>query len=238
MGQVTINIGTRMDESAYDWVNQWYELKGRGLEEEISGFIHLKFVAKVGEPPAKASKGGLLGSGGLLGLVPDIPLPSLSSSSSSTPSSKSSKGAAAAKQSAAKDCDVFGVEVEDVMKEQRKHYPNEKVPIFYRKLIEHLRERAPQEEGIFRIGGSVGRIQEFIEAANSGEEIDYRTVDIHDASGLLKKYLRDMPSPLLTFELHDRLVINGTPLKQYVDARWLSDLLQGRCRTLRTTQTI
>lgn len=216
MGQVTVNIGKRMEESAYDWVNQWYELKGRGLEEEISGFIHLKFVAKVGEPPAKPAKGGLLGSGGLLGLVPDIPLPSLSSSSSSTPTSKSSKAVAASKQSSAskasgasKDVDVFGVEVEEVMKEQRKHYPNETVPVFYRKLMEHLRERAPQEEGIFRIGGSVGRIQEFIDAANSGEEIDYRTVDIHDASGLLKKYLRDMPSPLLTFELHDKLVING-----------------------------
>lgn len=58
-------------------------------------------------------------------------------------------------------------------------------------------------EGIFRKNGNIRRLKESIEAIDR----DAATVDLSadnpvQLAALLKKFLRDLPEPLLTFKLH------------------------------------
>jgi hypothetical protein len=62
-------------------------------------------------------------------------------------------------------------------------------------------------EGIFRKNGNIRRLKELTEAIDR----DPASVDLTQdfpvqLAALLKKYLRDLPDPLLTFKLHRLLI--------------------------------
>lgn len=63
------------------------------------------------------------------------------------------------------------------------------------------------EEGLFRISGSVPKIKLFTSAFNSGRLDALRSVDncrdVHAIAGTLKSYFRCLPQPLLTVELYN-----------------------------------
>jgi len=59
------------------------------------------------------------------------------------------------------------------------------------------------EEGIFRISGSLGDIKELKTKFNLGEIFTIPNkpeYGVHEVAALLKSYLRDLPEPLLTFK--------------------------------------
>ena len=60
-----------------------------------------------------------------------------------------------------------------------------------------------EEEGIFRISGSVSKVKLIRSAFNAGhlDTLDL-TRDVHSIASTLKSYLRELPEPLLTFDLH------------------------------------
>lgn len=63
----------------------------------------------------------------------------------------------------------------------------------------------PDLEGIFRISPSKAQQEVIKEKIDQGKAIDFSSfVDPHLAPGLLKMYLRDLPKPLMTFELYGR----------------------------------
>ncbi|KAI2799563.1 hypothetical protein RDWZM_007581 [Blomia tropicalis] len=93
-------------------------------------------------------------------------------------------------------------------------------PVFEVSLEEHLRTSGRQisvvietciklllpfmeEEGIFRISGSVSKVKLIRSAFNAGhlDTLDL-TRDVHSIASTLKSYLRELPEPLLTFDLH------------------------------------
>lgn len=61
-------------------------------------------------------------------------------------------------------------------------------------------------EGLFRRSGIQNVIDDIIKRVNAGETIDFKDVDTHAIAGLLKKFLRELQEPLLTFELYDEIV--------------------------------
>jgi hypothetical protein len=55
-----------------------------------------------------------------------------------------------------------------------------------------------QEEGIFRKSGGSKDMDYYIQRIDAGESVDYSDcVDIHNVTGILKKWLGLLPTPLL-----------------------------------------
>nr|XP_009858035.1 rho GTPase-activating protein 17 isoform X1 [Ciona intestinalis] len=72
-----------------------------------------------------------------------------------------------------------------------------------------LLEFGLKEEGLFRIGGGAAKLKKFRALADGGvlDFNDYDAQDdIHAVAGALKQYLRELPNPLLTHELHDEWI--------------------------------
>ncbi len=62
-------------------------------------------------------------------------------------------------------------------------------------------------EGIFRKNGNIRRLKELTEAIDRDpSSVDLSTDNPVQLAALLKKFLRDLPDPLMTFKLHRLLV--------------------------------
>jgi hypothetical protein len=58
-------------------------------------------------------------------------------------------------------------------------------------------------EGIFRKNGNIRRLKELTEAIDrDASTVDLSTDNPVQLAALLKKFLRDLPDPLMTFKLH------------------------------------
>lgn len=74
------------------------------------------------------------------------------------------------------------------------------------------------EEGLFRISGSSSKIKKLKNAFDAGiVNIEEYYRDAHTIAGVLKCYLRELPEPLLTFELYEEW-INASKLVLYCNA--------------------
>jgi RalA-binding protein 1 len=85
------------------------------------------------------------------------------------------------------------------------------LPAIVFRCIEYLEaKRAEQEEGIYRLSGSSTVIKGLKERFNHEGDVNLLQLDErwdpHAIAGLLKTYLRELPTPLLTRELHMRFL--------------------------------
>ncbi|XP_055321076.1 rho GTPase-activating protein 68F [Sitodiplosis mosellana] len=81
------------------------------------------------------------------------------------------------------------------------------IPPIVRKCVDSLSITGVIDtEGLFRRSGIQNVIDDIIKRVNAGETIDFKDVDTHAIAGLLKKFLRELQEPLLTFELYDEIV--------------------------------
>jgi hypothetical protein len=126
--------------------------------------------------------------------APDSALPALSlsskGSSSASPSPSSPHGTG-----------YYGVPIEKVTP------PNAEVPYIVEHAIKVLEEKSMQVEGIFRLSGSSAQIDKLKSEFNSGTLIDLKTVsDPHTVSGVLKLWFRELPEPLMTYDLYESFI--------------------------------
>ena len=64
-----------------------------------------------------------------------------------------------------------------------------------------------QLEGIFRISALKDSLTQYKNDINNGKKVDFAEVeDSHLIPGLLKMWLREMPEPLLTFDLYSQFI--------------------------------
>uniref|UniRef100_A0A8C0YE38 Rho GTPase activating protein 1 n=1 Tax=Cyprinus carpio carpio TaxID=630221 RepID=A0A8C0YE38_CYPCA len=62
-------------------------------------------------------------------------------------------------------------------------------------------------EGIFRRSANVSLVKEIKQKYNSGEEVNFSQLDdVHLAAVILKMFLRELPEPLLTYQLYNDIV--------------------------------
>ena len=85
--------------------------------------------------------------------------------------------------------------------------PNVELPAVVYRCIEYLdAQNAAMEEGIFRLSGSNVVIKQLRERFNTEGDVnlvtDEQYYDIHAVASLLKLYLRELPTTILTRELH------------------------------------
>uniref|UniRef100_A0A3Q3VSC8 Rho-GAP domain-containing protein n=1 Tax=Mola mola TaxID=94237 RepID=A0A3Q3VSC8_MOLML len=104
------------------------------------------------------------------------------------------------------DNGVFGVPLISLLENDRKRFPGVKVPVVLQKLLCIL-ETDLQTEGILRVPGSAARLK-FLrrELDRCCGGFDWSAVRQVDAAGLLKLFIRELPTPLLT---HTHLCISS-----------------------------
>lgn len=83
--------------------------------------------------------------------------------------------------------------------------PFARIPSIVYRCLQYLDERhVEREEGIYRLSGSSSLIKALRERFNQEIDIDLlsgTTYDVHAVAGMLKLYLRELPSPILTRDL-------------------------------------
>eukprot|EP00005_Dracoamoeba_jomungandri_P007324 CAMPEP_0174263336 /NCGR_PEP_ID=MMETSP0439-20130205/18224_1 /TAXON_ID=0 /ORGANISM="Stereomyxa ramosa, Strain Chinc5" /LENGTH=344 /DNA_ID=CAMNT_0015348637 /DNA_START=499 /DNA_END=1533 /DNA_ORIENTATION=+ len=83
-----------------------------------------------------------------------------------------------------------------------KGYPEWQVPPFIEQICLHIEEVLVDHEGIFRVSGSLQEIQKIQKTLSDGGNVDFWQIEDSMAiCDLLKTFLRDLPEPLLTYEL-------------------------------------
>lgn len=101
---------------------------------------------------------------------------------------------------------MFGVDLTTLVKAT-----NSIRPIIVEKCIEEIEKRkgAIESEGIYRVSGFSDAIEELKLAFDRGDNVDFNEFkynDIHIICSLLKLYLRQLPIPLITFDVYNKLI--------------------------------
>ncbi|KFP91032.1 Rho GTPase-activating protein 28, partial [Apaloderma vittatum] len=98
---------------------------------------------------------------------------------------------------------LFGVPLTVLLENDQKKVPGIKVPLIFQKLLLKLEETGLETEGILRVPGSASRVKNLhqeLEAKFYEDTFDWDQVRNNDAAGLLKMFIRELPSPLFTIE--------------------------------------
>ncbi|CAO1632224.1 unnamed protein product [Parajaminaea phylloscopi] len=131
------------------------------------------------------------------------------------------------KKAAAEDAKVFAVPLRKSLKyasvaismadEEGKQYVWGYVPVIVAKVGLYLKENAVDTEGVFRIAGSQKRMRELQETFDSppryGKDVDWSKYSVHDAASVLRRYLNQMPEPIIPLHLYNefRNIITKQP---------------------------
>ncbi|KAJ6621368.1 hypothetical protein B0H10DRAFT_2163174 [Mycena sp. CBHHK59/15] len=100
-----------------------------------------------------------------------------------------------------------------------------RVPSFIDDVISAMRQMDMSVEGIFRKNGNIRRLKQLTEAIDRDpSSVDLTQDNPVQLAALLKKFLRDLPDPLMTFKLH-RLFIASQSLPQEADRRRMLHLI-------------
>lgn len=106
------------------------------------------------------------------------------------------------KRKIAESC-LFGVPLASLVENDQKIKPNTQIPLFLQTLLSFLEKNGLDSEGILRIPGSQARIkilQQKLEKSFYGGSFCWDEVSPNDAAALVKKFIRELPAPLLTAE--------------------------------------
>nr|XP_055048049.1 unconventional myosin-IXAb isoform X2 [Misgurnus anguillicaudatus] len=95
----------------------------------------------------------------------------------------------------------FGVELTRLTGDERP------VPLVVEKLINYIEMHGLYTEGIYRKSGSTNKIKELKQGLDTDvNSVNLDDYNIHVIGSVLKQWLRDLPNPLMTFELYEEFL--------------------------------
>lgn len=100
---------------------------------------------------------------------------------------------------------LFGASVEDAMK----HPMNEglEIPYIMESAIEAIHSDGLDTVGLFRLPGNAKRTEELKNMFDKGIKVDLKEEsEIHVTCSLLKCYIRELPNPLIPYEMYDIVI--------------------------------
>ncbi|RMD39697.1 hypothetical protein DV735_g5432, partial [Chaetothyriales sp. CBS 134920] len=118
----------------------------------------------------------------------------------------------------AKKKGIFGVPLEALVDREGAESTNGvgpgalRVPAILDDAISAMKQMDMSVEGVFRKNGNIKRLKEAADLIDANQPPDLTRENPVQVAALLKKFLRDMPDPLLTFKLH-RLWIEAQKLE-------------------------
>ncbi|XP_056383642.1 rho GTPase-activating protein 1 [Hyla sarda] len=99
----------------------------------------------------------------------------------------------------------FGISLQQ-LKDKRSD-SHQKIPQVVQETVTYLRQNALSTEGIFRRSASTQVVREVQQKYNIGTPVDFQQYDdVHLTAVILKTFLRELPEPLLTFNLYNYVV--------------------------------
>lgn len=99
----------------------------------------------------------------------------------------------------------FGISLQQ-LKDKRSDNA-QKIPQVVQETVAYLRQNALSTEGIFRRSASTQVVREVQQKYNIGTPVNFQQYDdVHLTAVILKTFLRELPEPLLTFNLYNYVV--------------------------------
>uniref|UniRef100_A0A4W6FQP4 GEM interacting protein n=1 Tax=Lates calcarifer TaxID=8187 RepID=A0A4W6FQP4_LATCA len=103
---------------------------------------------------------------------------------------------------------VFGVDLSLLLRDR----PDE-VPFVVLHCTSEIESRALS--GVYRVSGSKPRIQKLCQAFEmQKEQVDLSDLSPHDITSILKHFFKELPEPLLTFDLYNDFIAVGKTIQQ------------------------
>eukprot|EP01105_Mastigella_eilhardi_P018503 TRINITY_DN4289_c0_g1_i2.p1 TRINITY_DN4289_c0_g1~~TRINITY_DN4289_c0_g1_i2.p1 ORF type:complete len:729 (-),score=169.87 TRINITY_DN4289_c0_g1_i2:88-2226(-) len=99
-----------------------------------------------------------------------------------------------------KSFEYFGKHaLDDILAHDRALQPGVQIPILVKRILHHLISNGLKEEGIFRLAADMEQIENVKKQIDEGKLLDLNlsSIDVHVLSGILKQFLRELPSSLL-----------------------------------------
>ncbi|KAJ2652019.1 hypothetical protein IW137_000435 [Coemansia sp. RSA 1287] len=117
----------------------------------------------------------------------------------------------------------FGVDLAELMPDAKA------VPPVVEKCLTEIELRGLEEVGIYRVSGAAADVSRLRNMFNADPDaVDLGNGDFHDinvVSGVMKQFLRELPEPLMTFNLYDGF-INAASIDDYDERLWaIKDLV-------------
>ncbi|XP_055008384.1 GEM-interacting protein isoform X2 [Boleophthalmus pectinirostris] len=104
---------------------------------------------------------------------------------------------------------VFGIDLSLLPRDK----PDE-VPFVVLRCISEIESRALSVQGVYRVSGSKPRIQKLCQAFEEQKElVDLSDLSPHDITSILKHFFKELPRPLLTFELYNDFIDMGKTIQ-------------------------
>jgi hypothetical protein len=96
-----------------------------------------------------------------------------------------------------------------------------RIPVLIQDAISAMRTMDMSVEGVFRKNGNIKRLNDVKEEIDKKEmvDVDLTKENPVQVAALLKKFLRDLPDPLLTFKLHKLWIATQSTLYCYNQRR-------------------
>ncbi|XP_017310552.1 GEM-interacting protein [Ictalurus punctatus] len=108
---------------------------------------------------------------------------------------------------------LFGIEFSMLPREQ----PQD-VPFIVQRCTEELESRALTVQGVYRISGSKPRILKLCHAFETQkDQVDLSDLSPHDITSVLKLFFKDLPEPLLTFDLYNDFINIGKDIQKLTE---------------------
>ncbi|KAI4882408.1 hypothetical protein NFI96_025175 [Prochilodus magdalenae] len=105
---------------------------------------------------------------------------------------------------------LFGVEFSSLPREQ----PQD-IPFIVQRCTEEIESRALTVQGVYRVSGSKPRILKLCHAFETQkDQVDLSDLSPHDISSVLKYFFKDLPEPLLTFDLYNDFISVGKEIQR------------------------
>ncbi|KAH0833655.1 RhoGAP domain containing protein [Fonsecaea pedrosoi] len=130
--------------------------------------------------------------------------------------------------------ELFGSELE-----HRAEYEKTSVPAIVKRCVEEVESRGMDVEGIYRKSGGnsqVQQVKDWFENPSKDFDLSDPDLDIHAVTSGLKQYFRRLPTPLITFDVYDKLLdtttIESKELRLDAMQRALEDLPKVHLETL------
>ncbi|KAF7657842.1 hypothetical protein LDENG_00021680 [Lucifuga dentata] len=103
---------------------------------------------------------------------------------------------------------VFGVDLSLLPRDT----PDE-VPFVVWRCTSEIESRALSVEGLYRMSGSKPRIQKWCQAFETQKDQDLSDLSPHDITSILKYFFKELPEPLLTFDLYADFISVGKAIQ-------------------------